>query len=161
MTLAPYNISTTEFSRQLPNDAALKIRRVEIRFTKDDLQRPSSRPLITRLNVGEEQKSVDSFQALEEYRSECKIFALNIMQLWSDKFDRIAFLALEHLTIDFTEAYGPDGDFLGVDAVQGLLPFMYRMPVEFRILAPTKVLEKQIRTIFFAINKIESAIPEV
>jgi len=156
MTTPPYNILTTEFSRQVPNDAALKIRRLELRFTKDDLPLPRWRQL-TRLSTsadGAEPQSIHSFDMFDDYKSECKILAGELKQLWQDKFDRVAFLELDHFALDVTQAYASDGEFLGVDVVQRLLPFVYGMPVNFKILAPTKVLELAVRKAFDAINYV-------
>jgi hypothetical protein len=51
-------------------------------------------------------------------------------------------------SLDLTEVYAPNGEFLGLETVQGLIPFVYGIPDEFRILARTEALVDQIREIF-------------
>ena len=154
MTLPPFENSTSEFSRQIPNQAALKIQRLELRLLKADISYPhTNNRLITRPNSNCSHKnSISSVGSLEELCSQYKAHAVEIMQLWQDKFDRIAFLDLQHLTLDFTHAYSPDGLFLGVEAVQRFMPFVYGIPLELKIMAPSRKYEKEIRTVLDNIN---------
>lgn len=82
----------------------------------------------------------------------CNEIQHQLIHTWQDKFDRIAMLSLKHLTLDFTEAYDPDGLYLGVYLVPRLIPFASGMPDDFRILAPDCWIEKQIRDAFLALN---------
>jgi len=153
MTLAPYDASTTEFSKQKPNEAALTIRRAEVLFSKDDLQSPQ----IVRAKEARGSQSNGEHEHREDcstyYEIDSKTFIASLVQIWQDKFDRIAFLGLDCLVLDFSQAYGPDASFLGVTAAQRFLPFIHRVPVELKIVAPTEMLEKEIRSVFQELNK--------
>ena len=154
MTLAPYNTHTTEFSQQKPNDAALRIRRVEFYFSVEDLQQPH----ITVMDEIKVSQNVGGLELVQDYRSDSKTLTADLMQIWQDKFDRIAFLELDHLTLDFTRAYAPDGAFLGNVVVQRFLPFFFRMPAQLKILAPTQILEDEIRGVLEDLNKHEAVV---
>ncbi|KAL6717304.1 hypothetical protein ACLMJK_005219 [Lecanora helva] len=143
MTFPPYDSRVTEFSKQRPNDAAMSIRRVEICFCTEDLQclQPA------------EKCEIVAIESLDDIGSITKSLTADLIQIWQDKFDRIAFLDLDYLMLDFSKANAPDGAFLGATAVQRFLPFMFRMPAGFRIVAPTKALEDEIRRVFQKINE--------
>ena len=155
MTLPPFDNSTSEFSRQVPNQAALKIRHLELHLSKDDLSHPHTQHRLIVKSDGKRNRhqSIRNFQSLERFQSECKGFASEIMQVWQDKFDRVAFLNLHHLTLNFTHAFAPDGVFLGVDAVQRFMPFMYGMPPDLKIVAPSSKYEKEIRNVLENLNE--------
>jgi len=157
MTMPPYDISTSEFSRQVPNNAALKIRRVELCFSKEDLPRPLDQGHTTRLpsssDGAEHPESIHSFDTFDEYKRESKMIASALKQIWQDKFDRVAFLELEYFRLDVMQAYAPDGAFLGVEVVRRLLPFVYGMPEVFEVVAPTGVLEGEVRRGFGGVNE--------
>ncbi len=157
MTLPPYNPSTAEFSRQVPNNAAFKIRHIELHFTKNDLSSPSRQRQTTLPNTSSPPSNYGAKpttnNTLNEYKTECRTLASELAQIWQDKFDRVAFLHLDRFTLDVTQAYAPDGAFLGVEVVRRLLPFVYGMPVDFRIVAPTKVLEGEVRRAFEGVNE--------
>lgn len=161
MTLPPYNSSTTEFSRQVPNNAAFKIRHIELHFTKNDLSSPSRQRQMTRLSTSAPPSNYGAKHTfnnlMNEYKTECQTLASELQQIWQDKFDRVAFLHLDRFTLDVTHAYAPDGAFLGVEVVRRLLPFVYGMPMDFRIVAPTGVLEAEVRGAFEDVNKEAAA----
>ena len=170
MTEKPYNESTTEFSLQIPNKAALRIRFAELSFSNTDtgnlsewqqlaIQSASpqvvggqSNPLTTQA------RGVRSMQTAQRDAG-CQVRARRydeiqrqIIGTWQDKFDRIAMLNLRRLTLDFTEAFDPRGSYLGVLLVRRLIPFAHGVPSEFKILAPTNWLERQTREAFLVLN---------
>ena len=162
MTQAPFNTSTTDFSRQTPNAAALQIRSIELSFSQKDL---CSRTRLSRVDKPQTpdtalpgQKSPQLRQSSqcpsipEQSVSNIKKYEFDLYQIWQDKFDRIAFLNLQHLVLDLREAYAPAGEYIGVNAVQRLIPFYYGMPTDFQILAPSESLRDEIRKIFDALN---------
>lgn len=152
MTLAPYSNSIMEFSKQKPNEAAMNIKRVELSLSKKDLSRPQT----VRVDEIKATRSLTDSELPQSYKTDHKSFASTLLQIWQDKFDRIAFLDLEHLTLDFTEAYAPDGAFLGVAAVRRFMRFFYRIPGHFKVVAATKELEVELRRIFEELNEPES-----
>ena len=170
MTEKPYNESTTEFSLQIPNKAALRIRFAELSFSNADtvnlsewqqLAIQSALPLVVAgpsNPTTTQARGVHSLQAAQR-EADCQVRAQRYDEIqrqlictWQDKFDRIAMLNLRHLTLDFTEAFDPRGSYLGVQLVRRLIPFAHGMPDELKILAPTNWLERQTREAFLVLN---------
>lgn len=146
MTTPPYDDSITQFSRQTPNTTSFRIRRLEIKFSKDDLPSPlwnrkfSRRAAPTFHEEASETKiehtdidnpetphhdttTITSLPSFSQYKEDCKRLSAALLQLWRDKYDRLTFLDLEYLKLDVREAVGPDGVFLGREVVEGGLPF--------------------------------------
>lgn len=176
MTEKPYNETTTEFSLQTPNKAALQIRSVELSFSNVDTPHLSE-----WLHLAEEQSAARYITTTPSRHS--SPFSANaapevqplqlaqrgntarirraqryddiqdqLIHTWQDKFDRVAMLNLRRLTLDLTEAYDPGGLYLGVNLVRRLIPFAHGMPVDFKILAPDGWIERQIRDAFVVLN---------
>ena len=170
MTEKPYNESTTEFSLQIPNKAALRIRFAELSFSNADtanllewqqlaIQSALPQVVASQSNpITTPARGVQSLQ-IEQRDVGCQVRAERYDEIqrqltgtWQDKFDRIAMLNLRRLTLDFTEALDPHGSYLGVHLVRRLIPFAHGMPGEFKILAPTNWLERQTREAFLVLN---------
>ena len=163
MTEKPYNEATTEFSLQTPNKAALQIKAVELSFSKADtpdlpvwqqLAKQNSDPYTTDSRFATKRHDeTEVLQIAQQSIARMKrAHQYQLIHTWQDKFDRIAMLNLQHLTLDFTGAYDPDELYLGVYLVPHLIPFAYGMPSDFRILAPDSWIEKQIRDAFLVLN---------
>lgn len=170
MTEKPYNESTTEFSLQIPNKAALQIQSIELSFSNADTPHLSEwhrlaeerggapsmttpRPFgpITTETPSEvqiAQRNESRMQRAQRYND----IQRQLVHTWQDKFDRVAMLNLRHLTLDFTEAYDPRGLYLGVNLVRRLIPFAHGMPADFKILAPDLWIQRQIREAFLVLN---------
>lgn len=56
--------------------------------------------------------------------------------------------------LDFSEAYSPDGGFLGVDAVQRFMPFVSGLPRVLGVRAPGKGWEGEIRGVLGRVNRV-------
>lgn len=171
MTEKPYNETTTEFSLQTPNKAALQIKSIELSFSKTDtpdlsewqqLAKQNSNPYLLGSRFGpfanKRHEEIEVLQIAQQNTARmkraqrCNEIQHQLIHTWQDKFDRIAMLNLKHLTLDFTEAYDPDGLYLGVYLVPRLIPFASGMPDDFRILAPDCWIENQIRDAFLVLN---------
>lgn len=152
MTEKPYNVLTTEFSRQMPNRAALKIQSAEMYFTKEDMRESIQKQMSLVTTERGTILDKDLYPVLGSSTLGCQAIKTELKQIWQDKFDRIAMLDLRHFTLNLTEAYGPDGEYLGIDAVLRLIPFVHGLPTDFQILAPSKALADEIRAIFEAMN---------
>ena len=168
MTEKPYNETTTEFSLQIPNKAALQIRFVELSFSNADtpdlpewqqLAEQSAAPCRIPSPIGpitsNAPAETQSLQVAERGTDRAQRYddiQYQLIQTWQDKFDRVAMLNLRHLTLDFTEAYEPSGLHLGVYLVRRLIPFAYGIPADFKILAPDHWIETQIRDAFCVLN---------
>ncbi len=172
MTEKPYNETTTEFSLQVPNKAALQIRSAELSFSNADtpdlsewvqLAQQSPAPFTTptpfspfTTQVSHEVQPLQTAQrdtARLNYAQRYDEIQRQLIHTWQDKFDRIAMLNLRHLTLDFTEAYDPGGLYLGVHLVRRLIPFAHGIPGDFKISAPDRWLEGQIREAFLGLNQ--------
>ncbi|MCJ1457674.1 hypothetical protein MMC28_008043 [Mycoblastus sanguinarius] len=149
MTKAPFDTSTSDFSRQTPNNAALQIRRIELSFSKQDIMDFPASQKFTGLDGPD--LSISPSHTLQLLRV-CKECRSDLLQIWQDKFDRVAFLRLEHLTLDLADACSPNGEYLGFEIVQRLIPFYYGLPTNFEILAPTAGIGDDIRKIFTSMN---------
>ena len=171
MTEKPYNETTTEFSLQTPNKAALSIRSVELSFSNADTpdlnewhylaRQRASAPYTTPIHFSltipapsNETQSQNAQQNIARAKRAERYDEIQhqLIHTWQDKFDRVAMLNLRHLTLDFTEAYDPGGLSLGVNLVPRLIPFAHGMPADFKILAPNSRIETQIRDAFFTLN---------
>ena len=172
MTEKPYNETTTEFSLQIPNKAALRIRFAEFSFSNADtpnllewqqltsqIAAPQTAPSQVSLFSAQPPPEAQSPQAAAQRDvaslgrvQRCEEIKRQLIYTWQDKFDRIAMLNLRQLKLDFTEAYDPSGSYLGVYIVRRLIPFAHGMPGEFKIVAPNSWLERQTREAFLMLN---------
>lgn len=163
MSLEPYDSRIKEFSLQIPNRLALGITRIHIPFGRKDV--PTYREWLADTRLGKKAHTglvdrlgkkapmrLDDRLAIQRFQSEREYFRSTAFRAWQDKFDRLAVLNLTCLTLDMREAFAPDGEYVGVDAVERFIPFAYGLPDNFTIEAPSKVLIKEIRNVFDAIN---------
>ena len=148
MVLPPYHEPITEFSKQKPNEAALRIKRVEISFSKEDL-----RPQIVEEEGIKRDGLMDRTCLLDGVRTTPEHLTACLLQIWQDKFDRVAFLDLDYLVLDYRGAYSPSGAFLGLTAVHRFMRFYHRVPKNFKVMAPTRLLEDEIRNVFVELNR--------
>ena len=153
-----FPISRLEYSRQEPCRAALNIQSMELCFSYKDATDHADWNALIKLEQGDPEvkeflkgvypENIEAF--FKRYPEHFKSVAL---RQWQDKFDRVAVLNLRHLTLDMTEAMVPlAGEYLGVKAVELLIPFVHGLPADFKILARTREEEEQIRKIFTAKN---------
>ena len=170
MTEKPYNDTTTEFSLQIPNKAALQIQYAVLSFSNVDtpdlsewmqLAEQSPAPQTTPTHSSSFTTQAHEVQTTQVARRDrgrleraqrYEEISRQLIHTWEDKFDRIAMLNLRHLTLDFTEAYDPSGLYLGLRIVRRLIPFAHGIPNDFQILAPDSRLERQIRNAFLDLN---------
>ena len=90
---------------------------------------------------------------LECYQAEMARCNANLQRLWSRKFASIATLNdLEELTIDFTDAFSPDGCFVGFESAQDWPTFWHGLPRVLKIIASNRDLEAELYNIFFTTN---------
>ena len=154
-------ITRVEYSQQEPCPAALNIQSMELCFSYKDATDPAD--WNARINLEQDDPEVkDLLDCLQSDKTEHfferhhEYFKSVALRQWQDKFDRVAVLNLRHLTLDMRKAMvppvGPAGEYLGVKAVELLIPFVHGMPADFKILARTPEEEEQMRNIFKAKN---------
>ena len=156
-----FPISRVEYSQQEPCPAALKIQSMELCFSFKDATDPADWDGVIDLEHGDPEvkdllNCVDSERTKDFLEKHGEHFKSVALRQWQDKFDRVAVLNLRHLTLDMTKAMvpsdGPGGEYLGVKAVELLIPFVHGLPADFKILARTQEEEEQMRKIFKAKN---------
>ena len=77
----------------------------------------------------------------------------NLLAIWHQKARTLFELKLEHLTLDFSDAYAPDGGFLGLRFARGAPRFTYGIPQDLKIIAPSQTLAKGIDSVIRARNR--------
>lgn len=156
-----FPISRVEYSQQEPCAAALNIQSMELCFSYKDAIDPADWNGLINLEDGDPDirdllDSVDSEAARNFLEGHVEHYKSVALRQWQDKFDRVAVLNLRHLTLDMTKAMvpsdGPAGEYLGVKAVELLIPFVHGLPADLKILARTREEEEQMRNIFKAKN---------
>ena len=129
-----------DFLQHLPAENYLKIRSLAISFAMHDSDKAY---WYCRLyNDGQ-----DLLDNLDTYDDECRTVTNDQHDVWFWKFYHISGLRLQSLTLDFTNTFSPEGEFLGVETVADFGKFDHGMP-NLTILAPTVELEQQIYEVF-------------
>ena len=152
MTEKRYSSSETMFSKQQPNRAALRIRCIKVAFSIDDI---GTSPEAFRGNrCGNAHSRLALFEPVNgrPFQTQSEAFKSRAFRVWQDKFDRLAMLHLERLSLDFTDTVLPDGEYVGLRAVEHFVPFAYGMPKHFKIFAPSEEISDGIRTLFVNMN---------
>ena len=159
-----FPISRVEYSRQEPCRAALNIQSMELCFSYEDATDHADWDALLQSDQGHPdikdfQDCVWSKEARHVFGSHPEQFKAVALRQWQDKFDRVAVLNLRHLTLDMTKAMvppaspaAPAGEYIGLKAVELLIPFVHGLPADFKILGRTQEEEEQIREIFEAKN---------
>ena len=159
-----FPMSRVEYSRQEPCRAALNIQSMELCFSYEDATDHADWDAVLQSDQGNPdtkdfQNCVWSTDAGQFFRRHPEQFKAVALRQWQDKFDRVAVLNLRHLTLDMTKAMvppdspaAPAGEYLGLKAVELLIPFVHGLPTDFKILARTQEEEAQMRQIFEAKN---------
>lgn len=153
-----FPISRVEYSRQEPCRAALNIQSMELCFSYEDATDHADWDALLQSDQGNPdtkdfQNCVWSKNSSHFFRRYPEQFKAVALKQWQDKFDRVAVLNLRHLTLDMTKAVVPPaGEYLGLKAVELVIPFVHGLPADFKILARTQEEEEQMRKIFEAKN---------
>lgn len=116
------------------------IRKVEMSFTTHDHCHSS----LDFYFAEDAQDTRNALEILQSYRQECAGVACKLTTTWWQKFYEVSFLRLDYCILDFTEAYAPDGEYLGVQVARELIQFCHGLPAEFFIYAPTQDLADEI-----------------
>ena len=76
-----------------------------------------------------------------------------LFSIWNYKAWTLFKLELERLTLDFDNAYAPDGEFLGLMFARNAQKFEYGIPQDLKIIAPSQTLANGIDYIIREINR--------
>ena len=137
------------FLHRMPKDLHDSIRRVEMSFVTRDFFRTKENHdfWLARHFTADPHDTGNALKALNEYREVSSRAASDLDMMWWEKFYAVATLELDYCSLDFREAYAPDGEFMGVKAARYLTRFVHGIPAELWIRAPTPDLEAEIRDI--------------
>jgi len=133
---------STDLIYRMPTLQIWNILAVQLRFTLNDLSvegGPLTAGVVTRADQG-----------LDEAMGRLSMngnLVTELVKVWQAKYDQIAVLRLESLIVDMTEAYSPDGAFLGVDVARSLPRFIHGCPRNIMVLAPTEDWKDEIYSI--------------
>ena len=155
-----------EFLDRMPLSTRQMIRKVEMAFTTQDYletlrfyfedTEESRDQLRPRLFFYLEEDTGDvqnPLKVLRSYQTECLRGTREMVSMWGERFEAVSFLNLDYFVLDLTDAYAPDGEYLGVYVARHLIPFTYGLPAgHFHIRAPTQALADEIWDIFWWIN---------
>lgn len=130
---------STDLLYQMPTLQVWNILAVQLRFTLNDLSvegRPLTAGVVPRAGQGLD-------EAMGRLSMNGNLVA-ELVKVWQAKYDQIAVLRLDSLILDMTEAFNPDGEFLGVDVARSLPRFIHGRPRNFMVLAPTEEWKDEI-----------------
>ena len=148
MSLKPFDFRIDGFSEQTPNRVALGIKSIHISLSREDIP-VWHQPMDPEDGIPFElRRTLD----IPDYQDQTEHFKSTAFEIWQQKFDRIAVLNLQHFTLDARDAFAPNGEYLGVSAVEQFIPFADGLPSDIKILAPTKALIREICNVFNATN---------
>lgn len=147
-------------SGTLPDSAIKAIVSIELRFaTKDCGADAKLEPILDEtVEPRRVSKNKDMLKLMEEYQEEVCDAETELFSIWSAKLRILArhegLQALSDLTLDFTEAHGLDGVYLGGKFCmrRDLTAFRYGLPATFTIKAPTDEFRDAILARFVAIH---------
>ncbi|KAL8829175.1 MAG: hypothetical protein Q9191_002169 [Dirinaria sp. TL-2023a] len=135
---------TLDFLNLLPPEKYLQIQTVELAFSIDDSD-------LTDSYFYEYEPGLNLIENIEKYNEEIRIISRDLDDIWFWKFETICGLRLKKLTLDFTNAYSVEGEFLGLEVAQTFHSFTYEKP-ELTIIAPTEELEAKLVRLFADLN---------
>ncbi len=133
-----------EFLNRMPRPLLRLITKVKMAFKTHDCIHSS-------LNAYFEPSPGNTSNVLEilrGYQAHCIRNTDRLMKIWTEKFWAVSLLRLESFVLDLSDAYAPDGAYLGVHIAGQLTWFLYGLPGSFTIYAPTQALEEEILNIF-------------
>lgn len=130
---------TISFLNKMPVSMVRCIRKIEMRFTRHDCVHPSLDHYFVLPDITT--PSTDRLDCLLHYMKDCAKLASELLRTWFENFGAIKALEqrFDELVLDVSDAYGPDGDFLGRDFRNAILPptardFAGGTPVKFTVL---------------------------
>ncbi|CAF9939194.1 hypothetical protein IMSHALPRED_001244 [Imshaugia aleurites] len=155
-----------EFLDRMPQSKRQMIRKVEMAFTTQDYPETlrfyfedteQSRDRLRRrlaFSLEEDRGDVQNpLKVLRSYQTECLRGTREMVSMWCERFEAVSFLNLDYFVLDLSDAYAPDGEYLGVYVARHLVPFTYGLPAGyFHIRAPTQALADEIWDILWWIN---------
>ncbi len=133
-----------EFLDRIPPQLVRLIRKVKMAFKTHDFIHSS-------LNAYFDPSQGNTSNVLEillGYRTQCICNSDQLMKNWIGKFWAVLFFRLESFVLDLSDAYAPDGTYLGLHIAWHMPRFAHGLPGSFTVGAPTRALAEEILNIF-------------
>ena len=125
---------STDFILELENRLSSKIRKVTMKFTLEDYLQGSSWDYCL---FGPCPREVgDLVEEINHLREQAIVVGNDLCHVWWEKFYYITGLQLDQLTLDFSEAYTLDREYLGEKLARTLSAFDHGLPSDIEILTP-------------------------
>lgn len=96
----------------MPASLLTSIKKIEVRFTRHDYKEPSPEHFYSLFRKTAPAND-DPLNSLMDYIRKSANAKSHLMQIWLRKLDHLLSLKLDELVLDFKDAYGPDGEFVG------------------------------------------------
>ena len=106
---------------------------------------------------GQEQLHWDVLKVLDRHWYDCNLVYQDIIHEWQLRFNTLAAMPLEYMSLDFTEAHDLSGHFVRVEVARRFEGFKYGIPSELIVKAPTERLATQIREIIATNQDLSNA----
>lgn len=97
-------------------------------------------------------EAADLLKNIEDFDQDCQECSRELQDQWFWKFHLLAEMNLDHLVLDFRNAFSLMGEFLGVKVAREFRKFAHGLP-RLEIKAPSKRLEKKIYDIVVGQNE--------
>ncbi|KAL8810179.1 MAG: hypothetical protein Q9200_002786 [Gallowayella weberi] len=142
---------TTYFLYRLPLEAYDYIRKIHLTFTTQDhmgspFKTKSEMPiqLFADLDRDDADEAWEAEKGVIKSRKELDSITGSLFTTWFNKYNAIHTLHLEELTLDFTNCYGPTGDWLGGELAERLHRLRHGPPKVLTVLAPSEEKRRRI-----------------
>ena len=138
--------STVKILSKIPAAVLHLVRKVELRYAFLGIEsRDSLAHYFFDENGKERHHNVLDLMRCFQWESQ-RIWS-RTMRLWFENLKIIVTLRLDDLVLDLSQAYAPDGEYVGVSAIAGSPRFRNGLPANLQVLAPTQILVDRIRAI--------------
>lgn len=124
---------TIGFLFMMPISLWTSIKKVEVKFTRHDYTDPTLERFLTPPR-GTAPTTGDGLDSLIDYIGESAKAKSQLMRIWLAKLDFVVSLKLDELVLDFGDAYGPDGEFVGRRFANAANSFSAHTPAKITIL---------------------------
>lgn len=146
-------VGDNSFLTRMELETMMKIKSLYLAFSIDDVPGATDLHRNSESAMQQPDGSIDNLKVLGHFAYLSDIKSRELPTIWWYKFSAICWLALDSLTLDMRNAYGPDGEFLAnADWVRTLPWFRKGVPPKFTILTPHSVSADHIRAIFDSIQ---------
>ncbi|KAL2045357.1 hypothetical protein ABVK25_012173 [Lepraria finkii] len=138
--------STIKVLSNIPATVLHLVRKVELRYAIPGIESRDSLAHYFFDENGKEQHH-NVLDLMRYFQWESQRILPKIMRLWFENLKIRVTLRLDDLVLDLSQAYAPDGEYVGVSAIAGSPRFRHGLPANLQVLAPTQILVDRMRAI--------------